>query len=97
MKTNQDSLDRLFQSAARAPRPALGEMPEFLPTRVLAEWRTPAQEFEFPPVMRMLRIGLGFACVVMVAVTVLHYQQEAQTDLYGLDMLSPAINLTMMQ
>lgn len=97
MKTTQDSLDRLLRSAARASRPALGAMPAYLPARVLAEWRTQTQEFEFPPIMRMLRIGFGFACVVMVAVTVMHYRQEAQTDLYGLDMLNPAINLTMMQ
>jgi hypothetical protein len=97
MKTNNDSLDRLFKSAARAPQAALGAMPDYLPTRVLADWRASAPDFEFPPIARLLRIGLGFACAIMFTVTVLHYQQEAKNDVYGLDMLSPAINLTMLQ
>jgi hypothetical protein len=97
MKTNNESLDRLLKSAARAPQPAPGAMPDYLPTRVLAEWRSSAQDFEFPPIARLLRIGLGFACAIMFTVTLLHYQQEARNDFYGLDVLNPAINLTMLQ
>lgn len=97
MKTNHDSLDRLLESAARAPRPALGAMPAYLPARVLADWRAPVRDFEFPPIAWLLRIGLGFACAIMLTVTALHYQQETQKDFYGLDVLNPAINLTMLQ
>lgn len=97
MKTNKDALDRLFESAARAPRPALSAMPAHLPTRVLADWRMKASESEFPPVAWLLRIGLGLACAIMLTVTALHYEQETQEDFYGLDVLNPAINLTMLQ
>ncbi len=97
MKTNNESLDRLLKSAARAPQPAPGAMPDFLPTRVLAGWRMASPDQDFLPVARLLRIGLGFACAIMLTMTVLHYQQETQKDFYGLDVLNPAINLTMLQ
>lgn len=66
MKPTDQSLERLFKAAARAPRPAPEPLPCPLETRVLAEWRSLAREDEFAWLAGLFRRAVICAGVVML-------------------------------
>jgi len=67
MKANDDSLDRLLRSAARAPESAPPALSPPLRRRILAEWRSQARDDEFAPILPMLRGAAIFAGILMIA------------------------------
>ena len=71
MKASDSVLRRLLKSAASVP-PAQPDAPPFaLEMCVLASWRTPRFEGEWDGQLRFLRVGLGFAAVLTVAIIAL--------------------------
>ena len=69
MKPNDDSLDRLFRAAARAPQPGPPAMSSSLRARILGQWGSRPAEDEFAPLLTMFRgaaIFAGFLVIVSV-------------------------------
>jgi hypothetical protein len=82
MKPKQDSLERLFKSAAQAPHPLPGQAPFAVEACVLAALRCGSPDgdemFGFLPLFRR---GLAFACVAaIVAVAISYAGQSASMD-----------------
>ena len=68
MKPQNNSLERLFKSAAHACRPLPTEAPFALEARVLAQWRRQSPEAdELFGLLPLFRRGLTLACLIAVA------------------------------
>jgi hypothetical protein len=74
MKPNHTPLERLFKSAAQAPRPLPAEAPFAVEARVLASFRhgSPAGEDAFG-YLPLFRRGLALACLVAIAAIAVSY------------------------
>jgi hypothetical protein len=70
-----DPLDRLFQAARQAPRPALVELPAALEAHLLATWKFARAENDFPRLLPLFRLALGCACVVMLCAVFLNLRE----------------------
>jgi hypothetical protein len=71
MKAKDDPLNRLFQAAASVTQPSADSPPFAMEARVLAAWRERSFDGEWAGLLRYLRMGLGFASVLMVGIVVL--------------------------
>ena len=68
MKPHDNSLERLFKSAARASRPLPSKAPFAVEARVLAQWRRQSPEAdELFSLLPLFRRGLTLACLIAVA------------------------------
>lgn len=68
MNQNNDPLDRLLASAAKATRPMASPSPNRLQSRVLADWRSSLANDDFALWVYWLRRAMAFAfCVVLMS------------------------------
>jgi len=65
MNPLDDSLRRLFQAAASAPKPAPPALPGPLRAGILRQWRSQPVEDEFAFLLTMFRGAAIFACFIM--------------------------------
>ena len=75
MNSIDKHLDRLLRAAARVPAEPPSELPFAVETRVLGRWRATRSEGQSPWLLPWLRLGLGFACLVMLAALALSLQE----------------------
>ena len=67
MKINDAQLDRLLKAAA-GQAGIDTEIPSALRTRILANWRAGGSEQDPFEAVRWLRIGVGFACALLLVI-----------------------------
>jgi hypothetical protein len=86
MKANRDPLDRLLESAARAPRPVPSEPSFALESRVMAAWRAASSTDEGAWLVRWLRRATALACLVVLVSGAWNYREASQatTDVVAL-------------
>ncbi len=77
MNSLDHKLDRLLKAAAKAPRPAADEAPFGMATRVLAEWRAPAQPDAGDFLLVWFRRAALCACALTLAGLVWNYGASA--------------------
>ncbi len=73
MNPLDDSLRRLFQAAARAPKPAPPALPGPVLAGVLRQWRSRPAEDEFAPLLTLFRGAAIFASCIMVLSATANY------------------------
>lgn len=74
MRRDGDQLDRLFRAAAAAPQEGAPELSPAIETRILAHWRLARSEGEGGSLVAFLRLGLAWACVVVLLSAALSWQ-----------------------
>jgi hypothetical protein len=86
MKFNDNQLDRLLKGAALPSRPAEEEMPVGFQLRALASWRSGGAADEPVDILRLFRIGLACACVLLVLVAAAGFREinREQADEFAL-------------
>jgi hypothetical protein len=97
MKATDEMLKRLFRAAASAPRPEPAAPPFALETRVLATWRSSRLTGENDGVLRFLRIGLGFASVLMIVIIALSLRSIPKDPVEEFAMPKAVLNLALLQ
>jgi hypothetical protein len=75
MNSIDPPLDRLLRAAAKAPAEPPAELPFAVEARVLGQWRASRPQAPSPWLLAWLRVGLGFACLVMLAALALSLQE----------------------
>ncbi|MBU6401212.1 MAG: hypothetical protein KGS61_12920 [Verrucomicrobia bacterium] len=78
MKISDDFLQRLLRAAARARPPEPAAPPFALETRTLEAWRRSRLVGDWTGLLRLFRIGLGFASVLMVVIIALSVRDLAR-------------------
>jgi hypothetical protein len=77
MKENRDPLDRLLQSAARAPRPVPSGPSFALESRVMAAWRSASSPDEGAWLVCWLRRATALACLVVLLSGAWNYREDS--------------------
>ena len=78
MKITDDLVDRLFRAAVSIPWEEPGRPPFALEARILAAWRASHPGGELAGLMRLFRIGLGFASALMALIIALSLRDIAK-------------------
>ena len=96
MKATNGLLQRLFKAAASVPRPEPGGPTFALEARVLAALRA-SHGGEWDGLLRFLRVGLGFASVLMVVIIALSLRGMAKNPADEFAMPNVVLNLALLQ
>ncbi len=96
MKATNDLLKRLFKAAASVPRPEPGAPSFALEARILVAFRA-SRAGEWDSLLRFLRVGLGFASVLMVVIIALSLHGIAKEPADEFAMPNVALNLALLR
>ena len=93
MKINDQQLERLLRGASRAPVETNEQLSAVQQTRALANWRSARSSGDWLDVRRFFRVGLAFAGVALIVVSILTLRELMQPVPPGLAMPDSVINM----
>ena len=97
MKATDDLLHRLFKAAAKAPPPEMEAPPFALEECALEAWQGSRAAGEWDVVLKCLRLGLGFASVLMLLIIALSLRNIPKDSADEIAMPNVALNLALLQ